>query len=94
MKVEERKGKDRVQITASNSKAGGDWLQSSSADTGMMDSKSNMRQQCTLTAVKDDSILDNKSVTRRYEGVVVSFHFVLVKLYPKQCLPLVVPGSN
>lgn len=53
MKVEESKGKGRVQVKAGNSKAGGDQLEISSTDERMVDSKLNMRQQRTLMAPKD-----------------------------------------
>lgn len=56
-----------VTLTPGNSKAGGYWLEMSSAGKAMVHSKLNMRQQCTLMAVKDNSILDSKSVARRCE---------------------------
>lgn len=45
-------------------------------------------------AVKDNSILDSKSVARSYERVVISFCFALVKLHPKQNLALDAPSNS
>lgn len=81
MKVDESKDKGRVWVKASNSKAGGDWLEISSADKGTVDSKLNMRQQCTLMAVKVNSVLE-RSVARS-QRVIITFCFALVQLHPR-----------
>lgn len=94
MKVDESKDKGSVWVKASNSKAGGDWLEISSADKETVDSKLNMRQQCTLMAVKVNSVLDRRSVARSSQRVIISFCFAFVQLHPRQCLALDAPSSN
>lgn len=62
-------------LTQGNNEAGVDSLEIISADKGMVDSKMNMKQRCTLMAVKDNSILDSKSVPRKYERLFLPFIF-------------------